>query len=121
MNNDDKNLDPEFTDAPDDFKMGICVIGPNDDPFDTEPSIDNLLYDLAEGKHTKTEFRDDVIKQMMSVLISRDKPNCMLVGPAGCGKTKIVDVYCIIEIPNVANQKRTMLHDHFGYNCRIAS
>ena len=30
-------------------------------------------------------------------------------------------VYCIIEIPNVANQKRTMLHDHFGYNCRIAS
>ena len=91
MNNDDKNLDPEFTDAPDDFKMGICVIGPNDDPFDTEPSIDNLLYDLAEGKHTKTEFRDDVIKQMMSVLISRDKPNCMLVGPAGCGKTKIVE------------------------------
>ena len=30
-------------------------------------------------------------------------------------------VYCIIEIPNVANQKRTMLHDRFGYNCKIAS
>ncbi len=99
MNNDDnirdaannEGNDPGFMDVPDDFKMGIRIIGPNDDPFEAGTNIDDLLYDLAKGKHSVTEFRDDVIKQMMTVLISRDKPNCMLVGPAGCGKTKIVE------------------------------
>lgn len=34
-------------------------------------------------------FRDELIQQTMAVLIGKDKPNALLVGPAGVGKTKI--------------------------------
>lgn len=34
-------------------------------------------------------FRDGVIQQTMAVLIGKDKPNALLIGPAGVGKTKI--------------------------------
>ena len=36
-------------------------------------------------------FRDDVTAQLVSVLIGKDKPNALLIGPAGCGKTRIVE------------------------------
>ena len=36
-------------------------------------------------------FRDEVTAQLFSILISKSKPNCLLTGPAGCGKTKIVE------------------------------
>lgn len=36
-------------------------------------------------------FRDEVIQQTLGVLISKNKPNALLVGPAGVGKTKIVE------------------------------
>lgn len=36
-------------------------------------------------------FRDEVIRQTMSVLIARKKPNPLLVGPAGVGKTCIAE------------------------------
>ena len=36
-------------------------------------------------------FRDEVIQQMLSVLIGKNKPNALLIGPAGVGKTKIVE------------------------------
>lgn len=36
-------------------------------------------------------FRDAVIAQTTSVLISKNKPNPLLVGPAGVGKTRIVE------------------------------
>lgn len=51
----------------------------------------NLLIDLAEVKHSPTLYREDIIGQLMSVLISESKPNALLVGPAGCGKTKIAE------------------------------
>lgn len=38
-----------------------------------------------------TLFRDDIITQTMSVLIGMFKPNPMLIGSAGVGKTKIVE------------------------------
>lgn len=34
-------------------------------------------------------FRDELIQQTMAVLIGKDKPNALLIGPAGVGKTKI--------------------------------
>ena len=36
-------------------------------------------------------FRDEVIAQTLSVLIGHNKPNPLLVGPAGVGKTRIVE------------------------------
>lgn len=36
-------------------------------------------------------FRDSVVKQTLGVLIGKNKPNPLLVGPAGVGKTKIVE------------------------------
>lgn len=36
-------------------------------------------------------FRDEVIQQTLAVLISKNKPNALLVGSAGTGKTKIVE------------------------------
>lgn len=36
-------------------------------------------------------FREDIVKQIMGVLIGKNKPNALLIGPAGTGKTKIVE------------------------------
>ena len=36
-------------------------------------------------------FRDGCIDQTLATLISKNKPNALLVGPAGTGKTKIVE------------------------------
>lgn len=36
-------------------------------------------------------FRDSVIQQLLSIVIGKDKPNALLVGPAGTGKTAIVE------------------------------
>ncbi|MFF3697345.1 AAA family ATPase [Streptomyces sp. NPDC002221] len=38
-----------------------------------------------------TMFRDTLIEQVLSVIISKTKPNALLVGSAGVGKTKIVE------------------------------
>ena len=38
-----------------------------------------------------TLFREQIIYQIAGVLIGKNKPNCALVGPAGTGKTKIVE------------------------------
>ena len=36
-------------------------------------------------------FRDAALDQMLAILISRTKANPLLVGPAGCGKTRLVE------------------------------
>ena len=36
-------------------------------------------------------FREAVIQQLLSIIIGKDKPNALLVGPAGTGKTAIVE------------------------------
>ena len=53
--------------------------------------IKKLLIDLGEKTHTKTLFRDTIMNQMMSVLISESKPNVILAGMPGTGKTKIAE------------------------------
>lgn len=40
---------------------------------------------------SKAMFRDAVVQQTLATLISRFKPNPLLVGPAGTGKTKIAE------------------------------
>jgi ATP-dependent Clp protease ATP-binding subunit ClpB len=39
----------------------------------------------------KTMFRDEIVEQTLAVLIGKNKPNALLIGSAGVGKTKIVE------------------------------
>lgn len=58
---------------------------------DSGPVSKLINYNEKFAKATPAKFRDDVIAQTMSVLISKNKPNPLLVGPAGVGKTRIVE------------------------------
>ncbi|MBR4807083.1 MAG: ATP-dependent Clp protease ATP-binding subunit, partial [Lachnospiraceae bacterium] len=53
--------------------------------------INSLLHDMSKDHHTKTLFRDEIIRELCAILISENKPNAMLIGPAGSGKTNIVE------------------------------
>lgn len=37
------------------------------------------------------KFRDEIIRQTFEVLLGKKKPNCLLIGPAGTGKTAIAE------------------------------
>ena len=52
-----------------------------------------LLIDYNERCKTSGTilFRDNVIRQTLSTLICKNKPNALLIGSAGVGKTKIVE------------------------------
>lgn len=70
-----------------------------------------LLVDYNEkfSEADPTFFRDDLVQQTMSVLISHGKPNPLLVGPAGVGKTRIAEEIArriAIGDPSVPDQLR---------------
>lgn len=95
---------------------------PQDEPYEPSPEElqnmgqnpfkakvfdpETMLFDLAEARKTETKFRESILSLMMSVLISPDKPNALLCGPAGCGKTKIVEelAYRLENSENVVPQ-----------------
>ncbi|MCR5237748.1 MAG: hypothetical protein K6E34_11165 [Lachnospiraceae bacterium] len=58
---------------------------------DVYEEIKGIITDMGEEKHSPTLFRDEIINEVCSVLISENKPNAMLIGPAGSGKTNIVE------------------------------
>lgn len=55
--------------------------------------VDDLLvnYNQRFATADPTLFRDKVIELTIAALIGKTKPNALLVGPAGVGKTKIVE------------------------------
>lgn len=55
--------------------------------------VEDLLINYNERfKNAEpTLFRDVLVEQVLSVVISKNKPNVLLVGSAGVGKTKIVE------------------------------
>ncbi|MEW1548372.1 AAA family ATPase [Streptomyces tsukubensis] len=55
--------------------------------------VKELLVDYNEKfkNADPTMFRDTLIGQVLSVIISKTKPNALLIGSAGVGKTKIVE------------------------------
>lgn len=58
------------------------------------PAMDLLIdyNEMAENdEFTQAYFRDDQIRQTISVLDSKKKPNALLTGDAGVGKTQIVE------------------------------
>lgn len=62
---------------------------PPDDEFSPEEFLIN--YNKKYKNDPPTMFRDSVIQQTISCLIGKFKPNGLLIGAAGVGKTKIVE------------------------------
>ena len=62
------------------------MLGENIDPV-------SLLINYNEEFATSgtTLFRDEIVRQTLSILIGKNKPNALLIGPAGVGKTKIAE------------------------------
>lgn len=60
---------------------------------DEDDEILDLITDYNEKfKNAKPiMFRDEVIQQTLSILIGKNKPNPLLIGSAGVGKTKIIE------------------------------
>lgn len=60
---------------------------------DDENDVLDLLIDYNEEFKTAGTilFRDTVIRQTLSTLICKNKPNALLIGSAGVGKTKICE------------------------------
>lgn len=68
--------------------------------------INDMLIDYNETYKNATPalFRDEIVTQTMSIISSSRKPNALLVGPAGVGKTAIVE-----EIARrIANQEASV-------------
>ncbi len=73
----------EISDIPD---LDEALYGPEIVPTNYIINMNDRCKDL-EG----TMFRDQVIRQTLSCLIGRSKPNALLIGAAGVGKTRIVE------------------------------
>lgn len=51
----------------------------------------NLNLMALEGKIFRAYGREEEAEQIMRILLRKTKPNALLVGPAGCGKTAIIE------------------------------
>ncbi|WP_435108134.1 AAA family ATPase [Nocardiopsis synnemataformans] len=62
-------------------------------PSSDHDDVKQLLVNYNErfSNTSPTPFRDALVAQVISVLVSRTKPNPLLVGAAGVGKTRIVE------------------------------
>ncbi len=60
---------------------------------DPDPDAEAMLINYNERfkDHPPILFRDDVVKQVLACLIGKYKPNCLLIGAAGVGKSRIVE------------------------------
>lgn len=68
---------------------GIPMSTPVGDDVDPMDFLIDYNAKFATSGHAM--FREEVVHQTMGVLIGKNKPNAMLIGPAGVGKTKIVE------------------------------
>ena len=84
------------------FPPGSVIVGvpgtPGQPPVGSQQpqnvDIDDILINYNEQFKNVTNdilFRDTCINQTLSGLIGKNKPNVLLIGPAGVGKTKIVE------------------------------
>lgn len=72
-----------------------------------------LLVDYSSfGSMEPTLFRDGVVSQLMSVLIGKDKPNALLVGEAGVGKTRVVEELARLIATDDARVPAQLRHSH---------
>lgn len=64
---------------------------PDDDDDTMGDMIVNYNQMAKDGKFSEALFRDAQIMQIVSVLASKKKPNALLIGEAGVGKTQIAE------------------------------
>lgn len=66
---------------------------PNGTSSQSDIDVLDFLIDYNEKfkNNGNTLFRDAVVQQTLGVLLGKNKPNAVLVGPAGVGKTRIVE------------------------------
>lgn len=69
--------------------FGLFGQSPNQKKKDTSDFFIN--YNKKYINKDRVLFRDAVIHQLLSIIIGKDKPNALLIGPAGTGKTAIVE------------------------------
>lgn len=100
MNTEKNNKDMIDTDRIDTtgFDVDDENIDVQPDPFYCSEGVDSvnakeylINYNKLYESESPILFRDSVIQQTISCLIGKFKPNALLVGPAGVGKTKIVE------------------------------
>lgn len=78
-----------------------------------------VLENFNKKEHTPTLYRDAIIDQLMTVLIGESHPNALLVGPAGTGKTKIVEELAHrIEIKDASVPE--LLHGYTIYSLQVS-
>lgn len=58
-------------------------------PFDPTDLLIN--YNQKFANTGDILYRDAIIEEILGIMIGKDKPNALLTGPAGAGKTKIVE------------------------------
>ncbi len=80
---------PPLGGGPGQTGVPVPVPGQAQSGFDPEEFLIN--YNKKFALAGPTMFRDEIVSQIEGVLIGKNKPNCILVGPAGVGKTKIVE------------------------------
>ena len=83
-----------------DYEDERCTGGYISSSFPWDQGYDSEEFDMNEylinynerfKDEAPTLFRDSLIQQTISCMIGKFKPNALLVGPAGVGKTKIVE------------------------------
>jgi len=89
--------DKELEDFSDTFLDSITDSSPENwvDMFDDNPILDefaeNLNKKAANDEFDKIVDFDDKISEIATILCRKKKPNAILVGPAGTGKTSLVE------------------------------
>lgn len=58
-------------------------------PIDPTELLINYNQKFANSGHIL--YRDAIVEEILGIMIGKDKPNALLIGPAGTGKTKIVE------------------------------
>lgn len=75
-----------------------------DDEFDPDEYLINYNEKYKDAEPVL--FRENVLKQIISCLIGNTKPNALLVGAAGVGKTRLVE-----ELARLLANKAPMRED----------
>lgn len=73
--------------------INISISGTTSHSHDTSDDATAFLINYNErfANATPAMFRDNVINQTIEILMSKTKPNALLIGAAGVGKTMIVE------------------------------